>query len=423
MGRKRPRSRAALTDDDDQLVDAIDESPSAQDHDGRKSQQTQQDEPPEEEESKKELEVWDAFKEEHHEVLEQLPLSLHRQFKLMRELDSQSEVFHTDLLASVRRYIQLRESLAVRTAQGKSSNGEAQPNGTDVNNVDVDQGGDTSPNAMQVDSTESTHGNATLNENGAKSASPSLAFQPKLGETTRTLLQHIAQTSEEAIRTAEEKVSIAQTAYETVDRHIRLLDQAIKEQEAAISLGVRPGTHLAPILLPDLVVPRWARQPRVEHSPVPSLSPEPGLYVEEPPVLELPPPQIPSPKVPKKGKKAAAPKPTKPEKEEIHPPAVDVGGEEFATARTRRASVRITIPAQPQPVVAEPTVPANPNEDRYCYCNQVSFGTMIGCDNVGCKLEWFHLGCTGLLEVPSKKTKWYCRECKPKMTQKGRSRA
>lgn len=67
MGRKRPRSRAALTDDDDQLVDAIDESPSAQDHDGRKSQQTQQDEPPEEEESKKELEVWDAFKEEHHE--------------------------------------------------------------------------------------------------------------------------------------------------------------------------------------------------------------------------------------------------------------------------------------------------------------------------------------------------------------------
>lgn len=249
---------------------------------------------------------------------------------------------------------------------------------------------------MQVDSTESTHGNATLNENGAKSASPSLAFQPKLGETTRTLLQHIAQTSEEAIRTAEEKVSIAQTAYETVrpsstlsppfvslirtcgqvDRHIRLLDQAIKEQEAAISLGVRPGTHLAPILLPDLVVPRWARQPRVEHSPVPSLSPEPGLYVEEPPVLELPPPQIPSPKVPKKGKKAAAPKPTKPEKEEIHPPAVDVGGEEFATARTRRASVRITIPAQPQPVVAEPTVPANPNEDRYCYCNQVSFGTV-----------------------------------------------
>ncbi|KAF8558431.1 hypothetical protein OG21DRAFT_1504175 [Imleria badia] len=405
MGRKRQRSRAALTDDDEEPVDGIDESESTQDD-------SQADEPTEE--RKMEVDVWDAFKEEHHEVLEQLPLSLHRQFKLMRELDSQGEVFHADLLASVRRYIHLRESLVARHTEVNSHAHSAEADATDVINVDVDQEGDTSQNAMQVDSTESTHGVNDLN--GAKSATPPAAFQPNPGETTRTLLQHIAQTSEEAIRTAEEKVNIAQTAYETVDRHIRLLDQAIKEQEASISLGVRPGTHLAPILLPDLVVPRWARPSRVEHSPVPSLSPEPGPHDEEPPILDLPPPQIPSPKAPKKGKKGTA----KPEHEETQSPAV-VGGEEAAmTPRTHRASVRLTIPAQP--LTAEPSVPADPNEDRYCYCNQVSFGTMIACDNTECKLEWFHLGCTGLLEVPSKKTKWYCRECRPKMTQKGRPR-
>ncbi|KAF8436920.1 hypothetical protein L210DRAFT_3483220 [Boletus edulis BED1] len=415
MGRKRPRSRAALTDDDEQPIDIIDESTeSAQDH----GSNSQTDDLPEERREELHADVWDAFKEEHHEVLEQLPLSVHRQFKLMRELDSHSAIFHVDLLASVRRYIQLRESLAARNT---SNAVEAQPNATThLNTADVGETGDMSPNAMQVDSTESTH-DATVNDKSANAHFPA-AFQPNPGETTRTRLQHIAQTSEEAIRTAEEKVNIAQTAYETVDRHIRLLDQAIKEQEAAISLGVRPGTHLAPILLPDLVVPRWARATRVEHSPVPSLSPEPGLYIEEPPILELSPPSIPSPKVPKKGKKAAAPKPSKPEKEETHPPVVVDGEESLAASRTRRMSVRLTLPAQ-QPVAVEPTVPADPREKRYCYCNQVSFGTMIGCDMPGCKLEWFHFECTGLLEVPSKKTKWYCQECKPKMTQKGRSKA
>lgn len=62
MGRKRQRStQAALTDDDEQPV--IDESVSTPDQDhGSKSQS---DELPEE--RKKELDVWDAFKEEHHE--------------------------------------------------------------------------------------------------------------------------------------------------------------------------------------------------------------------------------------------------------------------------------------------------------------------------------------------------------------------
>ncbi|KAF8136129.1 hypothetical protein EV363DRAFT_1318807 [Boletus edulis] len=382
MGRKRPRSRAALTDDDEQPIDIIDESTeSAQDH----GSNSQTDDLPEERREELHADVWDAFKEEHHEVLEQLPLSVHRQFKLMRELDSHSAskwYFHVDLLASVRRYIQLRESLAARNT---SNAVEAQPNATThLNTADVGETSDMSPNAMQVDSTESTH-DAT----------------PNPGETTRTRLQHIAQTSEEAIRTAEEKVNIAQTAYETVDRHIRLLDQAIKEQEAAISLGVRPGTHLAPILLPDLVVPRWARATRVEHSPVPSLSPEPGLYIEEPPILELSPPSIPSPK-----------------KEETHPPVVVDGEESLAASRTRRMSVRLTLPAQ-QPVAVEPTVPADPREKRYLLLQP----GMIGCDMPGCKLEWFHFECTGLLEVPNKKTKWYCQECKPKMTQKGRSKA
>ena len=86
-------------------------------------------------------------------------------------------------------------------------------------NPDVDQGSDTSPTAMQVDSAETLRDKATVNDDpraGSTHASLPVAYRLKPGDTTRTVLQHITQTAEEAIRTAEEKVSIAQTAYETV---------------------------------------------------------------------------------------------------------------------------------------------------------------------------------------------------------------
>ncbi|CAK7892295.1 transcriptional regulatory protein Pho23p [[Candida] anglica] len=53
------------------------------------------------------------------------------------------------------------------------------------------------------------------------------------------------------------------------------------------------------------------------------------------------------------------------------------------------------------------------NEPTYCYCNQVSFGEMVGCDGDDCKREWFHLPCIGFKNPP--KGKWYCDECLVKM--------
>ncbi|OJJ51669.1 hypothetical protein ASPZODRAFT_57011 [Penicilliopsis zonata CBS 506.65] len=54
----------------------------------------------------------------------------------------------------------------------------------------------------------------------------------------------------------------------------------------------------------------------------------------------------------------------------------------------------------------------DPNEPRYCLCGDVSFGTMICCENQDCDKEWFHLDCVGLSEVPSRTTKWYCPDCR-----------
>ncbi|KAJ5736126.1 uncharacterized protein N7483_001251 [Penicillium malachiteum] len=57
------------------------------------------------------------------------------------------------------------------------------------------------------------------------------------------------------------------------------------------------------------------------------------------------------------------------------------------------------------------------NEPRYCLCGDVSFGTMICCENQDCDREWFHLDCVGLSEVPSRTAKWYCPECRVKLSK------
>ncbi|PLB52810.1 hypothetical protein P170DRAFT_350451 [Aspergillus steynii IBT 23096] len=59
----------------------------------------------------------------------------------------------------------------------------------------------------------------------------------------------------------------------------------------------------------------------------------------------------------------------------------------------------------------------DPNEPRYCMCGDVSFGTMICCENQDCDREWFHLDCVGLSEVPSRTAKWYCPDCRVKLNK------
>lgn len=335
-------------------------------------------------EQRKELRSWEVFKEENHAVLEQLPLSLHRQLKLIRELETQNEALHAELLSSVRRYIDLRRDIPQHSNDLK------------------DVGEETKVAPMDLNGSRFPTSNDPTIFDGARVPN----CQPKHGDTTRSLLQYISQVSEESLRAAEEKVSIAQAAYETVDRHIRLLDQAIKEQEAAISLGMRLGTHPAPILLPDIVaVPRWARPARVEHSPL-SLTPEPDLCPENEPVISNPTSASPPLTSTKKSKKGSR-----------NEPALQFQGELMlpmhATSSKTRSGMKLTA-LTPLNAGGQPTL-VDQNEKAYCYCNQVSFGTMIACDNETCKLEWFHLGCTGLADLPGKRSKWYCRDCEPKM--------
>ena len=49
-------------------------------------------------------------------------------------------------------------------------------------------------------------------------------------------------------------------------------------------------------------------------------------------------------------------------------------------------------------------------DNLYCICQTPEDGNMIGCDNVNCKYQWFHLDCINMKQVP--KSVWYCHFCK-----------
>lgn len=80
-------------------------------------------------------------------------------------------------------------------------------------------------------------------------------------------------------------------------------------------------------------------------------------------------------------------------------------------------------------------------EPRYCFCNEVSYGTMVGCDGDDCLKQWFHLSCVGLKEAPKSDGEfelvllvmcplgcvlivtaetWFCEECLAKAGKKAR---
>jgi Inhibitor of growth proteins N-terminal histone-binding len=68
--------------------------------------------------------------------------------------------------------------------------------------------------------------------------------------------------------------------------------------------------------------------------------------------------------------------------------------------------------AGPQGLIVIEDANIDPNEERYCYCNQISYGDMVGCEGENCLYEWFHYQCVGLTEEP--KGQWFCPECTAK---------
>ncbi|WWD19131.1 hypothetical protein CI109_103589 [Kwoniella shandongensis] len=385
-----------------------------------------------------ELEAWQDFAADHYEMVEQLPLELHRNFRLLRELDDGSLIQMEKLHALVRSYAKQRLALAdalnppsstdqpeapkpdvdvemvpekplspASTAEHSPVEDPTQqtpgvpiPDGaggllvsdapaTDTqeasdtarlefpsSSAEKQETGDVATNAADVAVTISPPAPPPANDKHtplAAAASSEIVIKARPDGPYKTLPE-IARLAREIVRTGEEKVAVAVGAYNAIDRHIRALDSALTAQEASILLGLRPST------LPSSNVDSTL-----------NLVGDTGV--------------LPSGANEGEG-----------DDEEV---TIGVGGGGPRKKKNKRGK-------KGQPKAEEPvesiemgdgtdpwSIPADPNEPRYCYCQQVSYGQMIGCENEECPLEWFHLPCVGLQETPS--GKWWCNNCRPKI--------
>ena len=199
-----------------------------------------------------------------------------------------------------------------------------------------------------------------------------------------------------------------------VDRYIRDLDRSIKEQETSLSLGLRPGTHPASIILPEIVPPSTARASRVSHlpppepakpkdpTPAPIVRPEPTPIRqvtqqleeqeadEDEPTLGI---ESNEPAEQHSGGRTILIRPrrrrsAKWSKKKKATPGTEAGKGEVSTPEGT-ASLKVTlpplsaitgqasnVPSGSADVGALSDMPIDPNEPLYCYCNQVSFGVV-----------------------------------------------
>ncbi|TFK70437.1 hypothetical protein BDN72DRAFT_870297 [Pluteus cervinus] len=59
---------------------------------------------------------------------------------------------------------------------------------------------------------------------------------------------------------------------------------------------------------------------------------------------------------------------------------------------------------------------ADGDDRTYCFCDGVSYGEMIACDDHACEREWFHLACIGLDAPPA--GQWFCETCRSKRNKR-----
>ena len=171
------------------------------------------------------------------------------------------------------------------------------------------------------------------------------------GLEDKELARKIDQNMNEIIQISEEKMKRAQQIYDLVDQHIRKLDKDLKSFGAEVT---KERTRLG--IQP--VIPSSHKKKREESK----RKRAGGLSTGTAPIVEQ--------------------------------------GEETKT---------------PEQLYQEALAVADPNEPKYCYCQRISFGEMIACENEDCPIEWFHFSCVGLTPENRPKGQWFCNECKAAM--------
>ncbi|KAJ6623050.1 hypothetical protein B0H10DRAFT_2162573 [Mycena sp. CBHHK59/15] len=104
-----------------------------------------------------------------------------------------------------------------------------------------------------------------------------------------------------------------------------------------------------------------------------------------------------------------------------HPQSLEGPGMPVARNHAVLANASAPAPAALDGVPADAADGEADGDDKpYCFCQRVSFGQMIACDDPNCQWEWFHIACIGLTTPPD--GRWFCETCRTKRNAKRSSR-
>ncbi|RGB38101.1 hypothetical protein C1646_693125 [Rhizophagus diaphanus] len=205
----------------------------------------------------------------------------------------------------------------------------------------------------------------------------------------------------DSLKNGEERVSLATSTYDTVDRHIRRLDDDLQKFEDEQMTGPgRISPTAAANVARDQEVTRKQNQKNEKEK---KESKEKRAQQNN---------ETSNHKKRKTNKDTATPPPAASrnhgEKEREKP-----NKRKKENSKNSKTKATVTTEKTNDDTQAAADMPIDPNEPVYCYCQQVSWGEMVACDNNECEIEWFHYPCVSLKAQP--KGKWYCPDCTEKL--------
>jgi hypothetical protein len=346
-----------------------------------------------EDEAEEEAKLYQRWAEEYYEVVEQLPLELHRTFALMKELENKMQerisfvAEYTKLYRDARfKYMSLKEQEQEHEEEQEEEQIQDQSNiqpdeiqqyhNANESIVHPDYGSSSDRDAegedeeifheAQAPQQVETSSPAFLDVEAPPVTLPSV---PTPKAARQSMLAGIAKASSEAIRAAEEKVGLAVTAYDWVDRHIRRLDADLQRSESSLLLGLRAGTEASRGVRDALGISDGDNAYNRNGTT--------AAWGEDDSMLSSQSTPLPTGLMRKANARNGA--------------TIEDSNEEQLSAA----------------LMADMAI--DPNEPKYCYCDEVSSGDMVACDNEDCPREWFHYHCLGLTSPP--KGRWFCLFC------------
>lgn len=323
--------------------------------------------------------IWQEFSSDYYQVVEQLPLELARNLALLKELDEQTQRQTGTLLELIRKYVSARlksptdkpgmENHATPNGQHDDHgtivtlpvNDSPNPANSDLETRPTDKDSADKPDTdtatsviesrpLRVDEEQAIPKTPFTNEQTSQLCTSPNSVPQKLYslKLNSSLLPSISNLAKELLRSSDEQLALASGCYSLVDRHVQSLDAAIQVQQTAIrqdleqALNTTTSDHLTghgDSSLAAMAASTNGGLPLGPHATHPAIAPTLGW--------------------------------------------TDATGGGKATS-----SDQGPIPIVLGYVAAQSfDLKVDPNEPRYCYCENVSHGEMIGCE----ASRWFDL--------------------------------